>query len=353
MANGSDTLNIGSIRLRNEFPMAQAETSRPTDSVIHAEAAAAARARIAAASDYHPLADSSIVPATPTADLVIDKKALAQTGYHKPLVRYKLPSVALPAITAIGIFLLVLLLFKAPVIISQVQYAFSDKQPQSATIVPPAATEVIPAENTITIDKINVKAPVVYQPSIKEDDVQKALEAGTAHYGNTAFPGQVGNVAIFGHSSNDWWEPGNYKFVFVLLDKLSPGDRISIDYQSKRYIYEVTGNKIVEPTNVGVLNPTAEPTLTLITCTPPGTSLKRLVVTAKQVSPSPTTNATAQATPTPATQTPSTLTSSESPSFLKQLENGWKGIFSGFTSLVGGSPKLDSETSPEQLPAIK
>jgi hypothetical protein len=94
-------------------------------------------------------------------------------------------------------------------------------------------------------------------------------------------------VAIFGHSSNDWWQPGNYKQIFVLLDKLKAGDQIEITYQSKRYTYEVTGSRVVLPTAMSVLDPTSSPTLTLITCTPIGTSLKRLVVTAKQIDPAP------------------------------------------------------------------
>jgi LPXTG-site transpeptidase (sortase) family protein len=328
MANGSDTLNIGSIQLRKEFPIAEVQAVRRNDDpVIHPKAAAAARARIAASEDHHPLPNPESVPATPTTSLITDKTVLAGASYNQPLVRgRKLPSALVPLLTAVGIFLLVLLLFKAPIIIS-----------------------------TITIPKINVHAPVQYEPSVQEAAVQKALESGVVHYGNTAVPGQAGNVAIFGHSSNDWWEPGNFKFVFVLLDKLSPGDHITLDYQSKRYTYEVIGSKVVEPTNVGVLNPTATPTLTLITCTPPGTSLRRLVLTAKQIDPDPSTSTKVAATP--ASQTPTTLTDSKAPSFLSQLGQALQGVISGISSLFGGGSGSDKNPStsatPSQLPAIK
>lgn len=327
--------------------------------------AAAARKRIAhlnkyphAGSDYKvgPAMTPGAVmaPATPTADLIIDKTKLADQHPTAPLVRgRKLPSILVPLLTAAGVFIVVLLLFKAPVIINQIQFAFAKKPVATAPAV--AAAEVVPAENTISIPKINVKAPVNYEPSIQEAAIQKSLETGVVHYGNTALPGQNGNVAIFGHSSNDWWEPGDYKFVFVLLDKLAPGDQVTMDYNSQRYTYEVTGSRVVEPTEVSVLNPTSTPTLTIITCTPPGTSLKRLVVTAKQISPDPTQTRVAVATP--AAGAAATLPNT-SPSFMDQLAQAWKGIVSVFS---GGSGNADPTATPDtsgsttsgQLPTAK
>lgn len=358
MADSTDTLNIGSIRLRKEYPIAQTEQIvrplyLPTKANDHL-AAQAARARIAAIPDFHPLPHPEMVPATPTADLIINKSKLAAANYHQPLVRgRKLPTVLAPLLTAAGVFLLVLLVFKAPVIVSQAKYALGNKP--SAALVAAPITEVVPAANTISIPKINIQAPVLYEPSIQEANIQRALQDGVVHYGNTAVPGQNGNVAIFGHSSNDWWEPGSFKFVFVLLDKLSPGDQLTIDYQSRRYTYEVTGSRIVEPTDVGVLNPTATPTLTLITCSPPGTSLRRLVVTAKQVSPAPSSTVVVAGTPS-ATAAGATLPKSTSNGFFDSLNSAWDGIFSGFTSLFGGNPKPAADpaaTNPSQLPAVK
>jgi sortase A len=265
-----------------------------------------------------------------------------------------------PIITAVGVFLLVLLLFKAPILLSQLGYSFGHKN-NTSTQNTPVTDAAIPATNTITISKINVHAPVVYEPSVQEAAVQQALENGVVHYGNTPAPGQNGNVAIFGHSSNDWWEPGNYKFVFVLLDKLAPGDLVTIDYNQVRYTYQVTGSQIVDPTDVAVLNPTPTPTLTLITCSPPGTSLRRLVVTAKQISPDP--SKATRTTPAAASATSSggNLPSS-APSFLTQIQQAWNGVVQGFESVFGGGSSNGTGTSPSpsssgstpsQLPAIK
>ena len=364
MASDSDTLNIGSLRrgqtvdLRGHKP----DGHRPADPVIHPDAAAAARSRIAAQPESPVMPDPGRIPAAPTADLITDRATLAKQAKSMPLTDSSksrvIPSVLRPLLTAVGVFLLVLLLFKAPIILSQMGYAFGHQNQPTNNAPATTASDVVPAENTITIPKISVHAPVIYEPSVQEADVQKALENGVVHYGNTAFPGQSGNVAIFGHSSNDWWEPGNYKFVFVLLDKLSPGDQITIDYQQHRYTYEVTGSQIVEPTDVGVLNSTTTPTLTLITCSPPGTSLRRLVVTAKQISPDPS-KATSVASTAGSNSSGSSNLPSSAPSFLTQLQQAWNGVVQGFESVFGtGSPSSPSQSpssgsTPGQLPAIK
>lgn len=101
-------------------------------------------------------------------------------------------------------------------------------------------------------------------------------------------PGQTGNTVILGHSSNDVFDDGAYKFVFVQLDKLDKGDTFYLNYQGTRYTYSVTEKKVIDPTEVSqlIIN-TDKPLATLVTCTPPGTALKRLVVIAEQISPDP------------------------------------------------------------------
>ncbi len=347
MASGSDTLHISSLRLNKDYPIADL----PPDPVNHPEAAAAARARIAAI-NTHPLPHPESVPAAPTADLILDKPTLARRLEQAPLVAAPpIPSALKPILTAVGVFLLILLVFKSPVIISQLKYALTTPPAAPSSSNTPAL-EAVPAASTITIPKINVQAPVQYIASNKEADIQKALEDGVVHYASTAVPGAPGNVAIFGHSSNDWWEPGNYKFVFVLLDKLSPGDQVTLDYHSKRYTYEVTGSRVVDPTEVSVLYPTKDPTLTIITCSPPGTSLRRLVVTARQTNPA--ASQVAATTPT-TTPNPELSLPSSAPSFFQQVKDAWQGITKGFSSLFGGDTSSNSPTSTGtgQLPAIK
>ncbi len=325
MGSHVDTFDVSPLHRRElGAPLASVEDAERQAN--HPEAAAHARARIASITDRYEMIDAASMPALPPEQLVTDRQTLADRYRATPgASRRKLPSVVRPALTAVGIFALMLLLFKSPVILGQLGYSLN--KPTATPMAPAAA--IIPAEPTITIPKINVHAPVIYQASTVEAQFQKALENGVVHYGSTAMPGQVGNTVIFGHSSNDWWEPGNYKFVFVLLDKLVAGDRFTIDYQSKRYTYEVTGSKVVEPNNLSVLAPSVQPTVTLITCTPPGTAWKRLVVTAKQVDPDPRGAAPA----TSATSDSAANLPGAAPNFMSQLDKTWNSIIHGFTAL--------------------
>lgn len=146
----------------------------------------------------------------------------------------------------------------------------------------------------LIIPKINVQIPVVYDlTDSAEATVQKGLERGVIHYPNTAVPGQQGNAAYFGHSSNNIFNKGQYKFAFVLLHELVPGDIFYLTYNNKVYAYQVYDKKIVAPGDTWVLGPVEgkKATATLITCDPPGTSTNRLVVWGEQISPDPNANA--------------------------------------------------------------
>jgi len=145
----------------------------------------------------------------------------------------------------------------------------------------------------VIIPKINVEIPVDYElTSMSEDVVQKGLENGVVHYPSTVRPGEQGNAAFFGHSSNNIFNPGKYKFAFVLLSNLQPGDMFYLTYNKKVYAYKVFDKKVVNPDETWILNPVEgkAATAALITCDPPGTTLHRLVVWGEQVSPDPTTN---------------------------------------------------------------
>lgn len=161
----------------------------------------------------------------------------------------------------------------------------------SSTPIIADSTTGVSKDPKIIIPKINVEIPVIYgEQSIDEAAVQRALEGGVLHYPTTSKPGEKGNVVIFGHSSNNILNKGKYKFAFVLLNKMEPGDTFMLEKDSVRYIYKVFDKKVVTPTDLSVLDSHDKPTATLITCDPPGTSTNRLVVTAEQISPSPDNN---------------------------------------------------------------
>ncbi len=175
-------------------------------------------------------------------------------------------------------------------------------QPSRATAATPliiSSDSVAPSSTPeVIIPKINVQIPVNYnQTSTSEAAIEGDLDHGVVHYPTTAVPGQQGNVAIFGHSSNNIFNKGKYKFAFVLLHTLTEGDTFYLTYDSKVYVYKVISRKVVEPSEVGVLGPVPgqTATATLITCDPPGTSLRRLVVVGQQISPDPGNNTAATA----------------------------------------------------------
>ena len=161
---------------------------------------------------------------------------------------------------------------------------------QNIVVNPNQAITVGP-EPLLIIPKINVNVPVKYDVGNDYNSQMAAMTTGLAHFavpGASSHPGQVGNTVIAGHSSNDLLEAGDYKFIFAQLEKLEAGDTIYANYQSVRYTYLVTKKEVVSPDNVSALvYATTKPILTLLTCTPVGTSQNRLLVTAEQISPDP------------------------------------------------------------------
>lgn len=150
----------------------------------------------------------------------------------------------------------------------------------------PAPTETIKSEsdlglsdNHLVVPKIGVNVPVVWNSSSNEQVMLANLQQGVAQYGFTSLPNATtGNVFITGHSSYYWWDKGKYKTVFALLDRLTTDDQALIQFQGSVYVYKVRDKRVVKPSQVDITDPTTEPTLSLMTCTPVGTSLNRLVI---------------------------------------------------------------------------
>ncbi|MAE68279.1 MAG: sortase [Candidatus Peribacteraceae bacterium] len=152
-----------------------------------------------------------------------------------------------------------------------------------------------PPENRIIIPRLGLNIPLVtpsYSSLLKEDwegveeDIQTALTAGVVHYPGTARPGQAGNFFVTGHSSYYPWAEGNFKTVFARLHELNVGDEYWVYYGGDKHRYLVSGKKEVKPSNVDVLDqPTNRRMATLMTCTPVGTTLRRLILTAQEVDP--------------------------------------------------------------------
>lgn len=138
----------------------------------------------------------------------------------------------------------------------------------------------------IVIAKIGVNAPIVADVSVIDPKAyQEALKTGVAHASSSPYPSQnAGNVYLFAHSSVNFWQLGKYATVFNLLRKLEVGDKIHVYYKQQDFVYAVVTKEVLKGWDTFPLTRTTiEPILTLQTCDPPGTTLNRLVVTAKLV----------------------------------------------------------------------
>lgn len=142
------------------------------------------------------------------------------------------------------------------------------------------------ANFSIVVPKINANAKIKANVDPSDEGVYlPALQKGVAHSAGTAFPGENGHIFLFAHSTDYFWNVGSYNAVFYLLYKLERSDEINLFYNGQRFVYRVIAKRIVDPSEVQFLTrKTNREFLTLQTCWPPGTTLKRLLVFATRVS---------------------------------------------------------------------
>jgi sortase A len=120
----------------------------------------------------------------------------------------------------------------------------------------------------IVIPAIKIDSIVV------EGDDWEALKKGAGHHAGSANPGQRGNVVISGHDDV-------FGEIFRYIGDLKPGDEITLYTKESKFTYVVKNKRIVDPTDVSVLQQTTEATLTLITCYPYLVDSQRMVVFAQ------------------------------------------------------------------------
>ena len=131
------------------------------------------------------------------------------------------------------------------------------------------------ASYTISIPKIKIEKAIV---STVDNDLAKHL----VNYQGTGIPGKNGNAVIFGHSTlPQLFNPKDYKTIFANVYKLKNGDFIYAMINGVTYTYKIFKITVVDPENSSALVQDYDNSyLTLVTCTPPGTTWKRLIVKA-------------------------------------------------------------------------
>ena len=206
------------------------------------------------------------------------------------------------AITTLGIFSMIFALGPLlawqiktlPALSAKINFQpVPDKQVLSATTTAGKSIEVIkdsdgfsyfttdfkpqgkrPKDFLVSIPKLEIKAALVVVDSLK-------FEKSLSHFPGTALPGEVGNAFITGHSVLPQFnDPQNYRAIFTNLSKLEIGDSIEVEVEGNKFSYMVQYSKIVDPHDVSVLFPISPnaKNLTLMSCVPPGTSSKRIIV---------------------------------------------------------------------------
>ena len=152
---------------------------------------------------------------------------------------------------------------------------------------------IAPIDTRLIIPKLWTNVPILSMPtqtlavnewSEFEDKVQWELKNWVVHYPWTALPWWIWNTFITWHSSYYPWDDWRYKDVFAKLHKLDIWDSYYIYSWQKKYKYHITEKKVVTPSNVSVLEqPQDKKISTLMTCTPLGTNLRRLILVSELI----------------------------------------------------------------------
>jgi len=111
---------------------------------------------------------------------------------------------------------------------------------------------------------------------VAQGDSSKVLRRAVGHLRETPLPGEPGNVALAGHRDG----------FFRPLRNIRLGDAISLNTLDGEFVYQVESTEVVLPSDVQVLQPSHENTLTLVTCFPfyfVGAAPKRFIVRARQI----------------------------------------------------------------------
>jgi sortase A len=133
---------------------------------------------------------------------------------------------------------------------------------------------------TISIPDLKIKDATV---KIGAEDLNRSL----IHYGGTGYPGEYGVAVIFGHSILPvFYDPTSYTAIFSTIPTLKNKAKIILNYDGIEYLYEVYDKVVVEANDVSVLEQHFDNSyIYLVSCYPPGTYYKRIVIKAKIVKP--------------------------------------------------------------------
>lgn len=136
--------------------------------------------------------------------------------------------------------------------------------------LPVVANKPVPSANRLVIPSINVNMPILEGPTEKVLD-----RGGIWHLPKTSDPVKGGNMVVSGHR---WMYLPPSSTTLYLLDKVKTGEPVIVYWRGQEYDYQIYAREVVNPTRTDILNATAEPRLTIFTCTPLFSTKQRLVL---------------------------------------------------------------------------
>ncbi len=154
----------------------------------------------------------------------------------------------------------------------------------------PDATKSL-SKNARSTKKLTIKQYSLSIPKLSIDHAKvfvggEDLTQGLVQYLPTSYPGEYGNIAIFGHSTlPQLYNPKDYKSIFTYLPSLEKGDRVTVHFDGFDYEYQIDEMFVIKPEQVSILEQRYDASyITLVTCVPPGTYWNRLVLRGKLTS---------------------------------------------------------------------
>ncbi len=152
-----------------------------------------------------------------------------------------------------------------------------------------AHTDVAVTHYTLSIPKLKLT-------NLDVSTVDTDLSHHLVQYGGTAVPPSKGTAVIFGHSTlPQLFKQGDYDTVLAYAHTLEVGDEIDIQVDNLSYTYKIYSITITSPLDTSFFTQNYDDNyLILVTCTPPGTTWRRLLIHARIVKPETTQQAPTQ-----------------------------------------------------------
>ena len=135
----------------------------------------------------------------------------------------------IPIFAGISVALLILFLQYNRLIFAPIMAYVSPGNAPASEIeaIDPTITQTVSPDPRLIIPKLNIDVPINFNIPLSE--VMSAMNRGVAHYriaGASAYPGEIGNFVITGHSAGDVYSSNPYKYIFSGLERLQDGDLI-------------------------------------------------------------------------------------------------------------------------------